>query len=48
MLQGLTGKDIFYVTRAALPFFFLIVAAVAILWIFPEIVSYLPSKMFKN
>ena len=46
VLQGLTGKDMFYVARAALPFFFLMALAVAIIWIFPEIVYYLPSKMF--
>ena len=47
VLQGLTGKNMFYVARAALPFFILMAIAVAIIWIFPEIVSYLPSKMFK-
>jgi tripartite ATP-independent transporter DctM subunit len=46
VLQGLTGKDMFYVARAALPFFLLMTLAVAIIWIFPEIVYYLPSKMF--
>jgi tripartite ATP-independent transporter DctM subunit len=47
VLQGLTGKNMFYVARAALPFFILMMVAVAVLWIFPEIVHYLPSKMFK-
>jgi len=47
VLQGLTGKDMFYVARAALPFFFLMTVAVALIWIFPEIVYYLPSKMFR-
>ena len=47
VLQGLTGRNMFYVAKAALPFFLLMAFAVAILWIFPEIVSYLPSKMFK-
>jgi TRAP-type C4-dicarboxylate transport system permease large subunit len=46
VLQGLTRKDMFYVARASLPFFFIMVIAVALLWIFPEIVTYLPSKMF--
>ncbi len=48
VLQGLTGKDIFTVAKAAFPFFMLMIAAVLIVWIFPEIVSYLPSKMFKG
>jgi TRAP-type C4-dicarboxylate transport system permease large subunit len=37
----------FYVARASLPFFLLMAVAVALIWIFPEIVSYLPSKMFQ-
>ncbi|MBS0335833.1 MAG: TRAP transporter large permease subunit [Proteobacteria bacterium] len=47
VLQGLTGKDMFYVARASLPFFLLMCVAVALIWIFPEIVYYLPGKMFK-
>jgi tripartite ATP-independent transporter DctM subunit len=47
VLQGLTGKDMFFIARAALPFFMIMVVAVAIVWIFPEVVFYLPSKMFK-
>ena len=45
VLQGLTGKNIFYIGKAALPFFLLMVVAVALIWIFPEIVSYLPQRM---
>ena len=45
VLQGLTGKDIFAVGGAALPFFLLMVLAVGIIWIFPEIVHYLPRRM---
>ncbi len=37
----------FYVARASMPFFFLMAAAVALIWIFPGIVTYLPSKMFQ-
>jgi C4-dicarboxylate transporter DctM subunit len=46
VLQGLTRKDMFYVAKAALPFFILMSVAVSMLWIFPEIVTFLPSKMF--
>jgi tripartite ATP-independent transporter DctM subunit len=46
VLQALTRRNMFYVARVSLPFFCLMVAAVAIIWVFPEIVSYLPSKMF--
>ena len=45
VLQGMTGKDIFSIGKHALPFFFLMVFAVAIIWIFPEIVTYLPRQM---
>jgi C4-dicarboxylate transporter, DctM subunit len=47
VLQGLTGRNMFYVARASLPFFILMVLAVAIIWQFPEIVTYLPGKMFR-
>lgn len=48
VLQGLTGKNMFYVAGAAFPFFILMVIAVALVWIFPEIVHYLPGKMFRG
>ncbi len=47
VLQGLTRRNMFYVARASLPFFFLMVIAVAIIWVFPQIVTFLPGKMFK-
>lgn len=45
VLQGLTGKNIFYIGRAALPFFVLMVIAVVMIWAFPELVTYLPQRM---
>lgn len=45
VIQSLTGKDILYVARAALPFFLLIMFAVVLISVFPEIVTYLPSQM---
>jgi tripartite ATP-independent transporter DctM subunit len=45
VLQSLTGRDIFTVGKAALPFFLLLALAVSIIWIFPEIVTYLPRRM---
>jgi TRAP-type C4-dicarboxylate transport system permease large subunit len=47
VLQGLTGKDMFYVARASLPFFFLMVLAVFVIWEFPQVVTYLPGRMFR-
>ncbi|MGL4975688.1 MAG: TRAP transporter large permease subunit, partial [Bosea sp. (in: a-proteobacteria)] len=46
VLQTMSGKDSNTVARAALPFFFLLVAAVAIITIFPEIVMILPKLAF--
>jgi C4-dicarboxylate transporter, DctM subunit len=45
VLQGLTGRDIFWITRAALPFFCMLLVGVALLVIFPEIATYLPQRM---
>ncbi|HEY5718395.1 MAG TPA: TRAP transporter large permease subunit [Motiliproteus sp.] len=45
VIQALTGKDILYVARAALPFFLLILAAIVLISWFPEIVTYLPTTM---
>ncbi|MEH6472451.1 MAG: TRAP transporter large permease subunit [Halopseudomonas sp.] len=45
VIQSLTGKDILYVARAALPFFLLILFAVVLIYLFPEIVTYLPTSM---
>ncbi|MGD9846565.1 MAG: TRAP transporter large permease [Variibacter sp.] len=46
VVQGLTGRDILYVARAVLPFFFLLCAAIVILTIYPELVTWLPTTMF--
>jgi TRAP-type C4-dicarboxylate transport system permease large subunit len=39
VLQGMTGRDILKVTKAALPFFFLMLLSLVILIMFPEIVT---------
>ncbi len=46
VLQTMSGKDSNTVARAALPFFFLLVAAVAIITVFPDIVMVLPRMAF--
>ena len=48
VLQLMTGRDQMYVARATTPFFLLLVAAVAILAVFPEIVTWLPHKMLSK
>ena len=45
VIQALTGKDILYVARAALPFFLLILVGLVMITVFPEIVTYLPTTM---
>jgi tripartite ATP-independent transporter DctM subunit len=39
VLQGMTGRDILKVTKAALPFFFLMLLSIVIIIIFPQIVT---------
>ncbi|HZA01543.1 MAG TPA: TRAP transporter large permease subunit [Hyphomicrobiaceae bacterium] len=46
VLQNMSGKDSNTVALAALPFFFLLVAAVAIITVFPGIVMVLPRLIF--
>lgn len=43
VLQALTGRQITYIASATLPLFLLMLAAVALIYIFPEIVTWLPS-----
>ncbi|MFT6307253.1 MAG: tripartite ATP-independent transporter DctM subunit [Halioglobus sp.] len=40
VLQGMTGRDIFQITRAAMPFFFLMLLAIIIISVFPQIVTW--------
>ncbi|MGO4525687.1 TRAP transporter large permease [Microvirga sp. 2MCAF35] len=46
VLQNMSGRDSFTIARAALPFFFLLVAAVAIITAFPDIALWLPRTAF--
>lgn len=45
VIQGLSGKDILTITVAALPFFLLMLLAIALLHWFPDIALYLPRAM---
>jgi len=45
VLQGMTGREISRIARATLPFFFLMLAAVALIYAFPQIVTFLPERM---
>jgi tripartite ATP-independent transporter DctM subunit len=46
VLQTMSGHDSNTVARASIPFFFLLVAAVAIITVFPQIVMVLPRMVF--
>ncbi|MCL4768529.1 MAG: TRAP transporter large permease subunit [Hyphomicrobiaceae bacterium] len=45
VLQALTGRSVSYIARATLPFFVLMILAVALITVFPSIVLYLPARM---
>jgi tripartite ATP-independent transporter DctM subunit len=45
VMQGMTGRSIVYIARAAFPFFLLMVAMVVLLYAFPQIVTFLPQQM---
>jgi C4-dicarboxylate transporter, DctM subunit len=45
VLQGMTKKQITWIARQALPMFWLMVAAVLLIWFFPQLVTGLPQQM---
>ena len=48
VLQGMAKKDMGYIARSAFPLFLLMVLAVILVVIFPEIALWLPEKMVQN
>jgi C4-dicarboxylate transporter DctM subunit len=45
VLQGMTNKQVPWIAKVTLPMFFLIVAALALIYAFPELVMWLPRSM---
>ena len=45
VMQGMTQRSIVYIARAAFPFFLLMVGMVVLLYVFPQIVTFLPMHM---
>jgi C4-dicarboxylate transporter, DctM subunit len=45
VMQGMTQRSIVYIARAAFPFFLLMVGMVVLLYVFPQIVTFLPLHM---
>ncbi len=45
VLQGMTGREIGWIAKVTLPFFFLMIAAVGLIYFAPQIVTFLPAQM---
>ena len=45
VLQTMSGRDSTYVARASLPFFFMMVVAIALITVFPALVTWLPDVL---
>ncbi|MEQ9812249.1 MAG: TRAP transporter large permease subunit [Azospirillaceae bacterium] len=45
VLQGMTGRDMGFIARAALPMFLIMCLAVVLLVLFPEVATFLPGQM---
>ncbi len=45
VIQGISNKDIVFISRGAIPFFLLMLVAVVLIVAFPEIVTYLPDQV---
>ena len=45
VLQGMTGKSIFWIGKVSLPFFLTMVLCLTLLYLFPGLVSFLPDMM---
>jgi len=48
VLQGMANKDMGYIARSAFPLFLLMILAVIIVVIFPELALWMPEQMVKN
>tara|TARA_Y100001958_G_scaffold108216_1_gene75961 strand:+ start:66 stop:1295 length:1230 start_codon:yes stop_codon:yes gene_type:complete len=48
VLQGMADKDMGYIARSAFPLFLLMVLAVILVVVFPEIALWMPEQMVKN
>ena len=45
VLQGMTGRQLTWIAKVTMPMFFLMCMAVALIYVFPGIVTWLPEKM---
>jgi len=47
VLQGMANKDMGFISKSAFPLFLLMILAVVVIIIFPEIVLWLPKQMIQ-
>ncbi|MCL4747750.1 MAG: TRAP transporter large permease subunit [Burkholderiaceae bacterium] len=47
VLQGMTGKQLPWIAKVTMPAFLLMVVAVGLIYLFPDLVNWLPGKMSK-
>jgi len=47
VLQGMTGKQITWIARHAMPMFYLMIVAVLLVYFFPALVTWLPQQMMR-
>ena len=47
VLQGMTGRDLGWIAKVTIPMFLLMCVAIALIYIFPGIVTWLPQQMMK-
>jgi tripartite ATP-independent transporter DctM subunit len=45
VMQGMTQRDIAWIARVTMPFFFLMIAAAGLIYLFPGLVTALPQRM---
>jgi C4-dicarboxylate transporter DctM subunit len=45
VLQSMTGRQVTYIARVCAPYFLLMVLALALLWFFPSIATWLPARL---
>jgi TRAP-type mannitol/chloroaromatic compound transport system permease large subunit len=48
VLQGMANKDMGFIARSAFPLFLLMILAVILVVIFPEIALWMPQQMVQN
>jgi len=48
VLQGMTGRDLAWIARAAFPMFVLLILALGLLYLFPGIATWLPQQLMRQ